>query len=83
MIINDNLENIKTFNNINKSTTIKEDIENIKSEILNNSETILKENEINDPKIKNKILLIKKYSYKHKDIFNSFIQKYPELYVDT
>jgi len=84
MTLTENFEAQKlALNTVNKWIQIKSSIEKVQNEILNHSDSILKQNEINDPKIKNKILLIKKYSYKHKNIFWNYIKQYPELYIQS
>lgn len=76
---NENLNIIETLNLV-KKTKNQIDIESTTNKLKKQSDSILKINEINDPKIKNKLLLIKKYSHKHKDIFSDFINLYPELF---
>jgi len=84
MTLKENFETQKLApNTINNWLEIKDNIEKTKNEILKHSDYILKQNEVNDPKIKNKILLIKKYSYKHKDIFWDYIRQFPELYIQS
>lgn len=58
----------------------KNDITNTISKTKNQSEDILKYNEITNPEIKNNILFIINTINKHKEIFSEYIEKYNELF---